>query len=185
MKALTILLISGLVLISQSVLAAGCDFERPAYGSGINDVSKYYNQGEIAVPGDIPFFEFPVAGEEVCSDRAFHQGGFMFRFYEGKLAEIEYNRVSNKGDLVKALENRFGVNPDSKLLGGKGAENLHLFWDTKESAILYFRDTRMPKLVLETVRVQSKQYSKLIEDYVAKEEALLNKAMKEEGMKDE
>ena len=185
MKALNIFLISGLVLISRSVLAAGCDFERPAYGSGINDVSKYYNQGEMAVPGDIPFFEFPVAGEEVCSDRAFHQGGFMFRFYEGKLAEIEYNRVSNKGDLVKALENRFGLNPDSNLLGGKGAENLHLFWDTKESAVLYFRDTRMPKLVLETVRVQSKQYSKLIEDYVAKEEELLNKAMKEEGMKDE
>ena len=81
-----------------------------------------------------------------------------------------------------------GTDGDSSmrnLLGGKGAENLHLFWDTKESAILYFRDTRMPKLVLETVRVQSKQYSKLIEDYVAKEEALLIKAMKEEGIKDE
>ena len=183
MKALSISLISGLVLIAQSAVAAGCDFERPAYGSGINDVSKYYNQGEMAIPDDIPFFEFPVAGEEVCSDKAFHQGGFMFRFYAGKLAEIEYTRVSNKGDLVKALENRFGVNPDSKLLGGKGTENLHLFWDAKESAVLYFRDTRMPKLVLETVLVQSKQYSKLIGDYVANEEALLNKAIKEEGDK--
>jgi len=183
MKALTILLISGLVLFSQNVLAAGCDFERPAYGSGINDVSKYYNQGEMAVPDDIPFFEFPVAGEGVCSDKAYHQGGFMFRFYAGKLAEIEYTRVSNEGDLVKALENRFGVNPDSKLLGGKGAESLHLFWDAKESAVLYSRDARIPKVVLETVRVQSKQYSKLIQEYVANEEALLNKAMKEEGAK--
>lgn len=180
MKALFILLISGLVLIAQSVLAAGCDFERPAYGSGINDVSKYYNQGEMAVPDDIPFFEFPVAGEDVCSDKAFRQGGFMFRFYAGKLAEIEYTRVSNKGDLVKALENRFGPNPDSQLLGGKGAENLHLFWDAKESAVLYSRDARIPKVVLEAVRVQSKQYSKLIEDYVAQEEELLIKAMKEE-----
>jgi hypothetical protein len=161
--------------------AAGCDFERPAYGSEINDVSKYYNQGEMAVPNDIPFFEIPVAGEDVCSDNAFHQGGFIFRFYAGKLAEIEFTRVSAKGDLVQALEQRYGDNPDVRLLGSKAGDSLHLFWDAKESAVLYFRDTRVPKMVLETVRVQSKQYSNLIEEFVANEEVLLNKAIKEEG----
>ena len=182
MKNISRVLIIGFFwALSPTVFAGGCDFERPAYGTGIQSVANYYSQGEMAVPDDLPFFEFPVVGSAVCSDRAFHQGGFIFRFYEGKLAEIEFTRVSSKGDLIKALEQRFGFNPDAQLYGGRGAENLHLFWNTAESAVLYFRDTRIPQQVLETVRVQSKQYSKLIEKFVAQEEEQLIEAAKEEG----